>query len=453
LDGGAARRQGAVSRRQVVLLPAAAGAAGAVLAACSTQPGGEAPASLTAKPVTLSWIVWNSPTTIEAQNEGARLFKAKFPNVTFELPSWKAQQEIATAWLAGTGPHVAMVGGNGILIDSGRRGLVISLDNYIKRDARVIPLQDYVENLLNAQRLPEIGQFGLPMYVGTYVLFYNKKVFQERGVPFPDDTWDFDKYVQMMGRLTDPSRGIWGGLAIDRKFGMTKVAMNDGMVIDPKDDRKAAFASAAALEALQWTHDRLWRDRTWGQATEPSAGGFANAYRMLAAGKLATYEAGAQWALGDYVLADPQAVPDLEITVWPRWKQRASRISNDAWVVSKQTPEPDMAWEFMKFLQGTDWLDTQARIAGYQHPRISMQDRFVEVAKKGMPALAGKNLQAFTHPVKNRYLRPDAIFRKDVEAWAIITEAWTATMVKNEQPVSTAFADAARRVDAAMLSN
>ena len=69
---------------------------------------------------------------------------------------------------------------------------------------------------------------------------------------------------------------------------------------------------------------------------------------------------------------------------------------------------------------------------------------------KGIPVVANKNLQALTHPVKNRYARPDPIFRKDGDAWRIWGEAWDASIGKNEQPVSSAFTDAARRIDAAM---
>src|SRR5919108_56059 len=58
-----------------------------------------------------------------------------------------------------------------------------------------------------------------------------------------------------------------------------------------------------------------------------------------------------------------------------------------SWAVWKGTPQVEAAWELMKFLQTNEWLDLQARLAGIQHPRISMQDRYVEVMKKGIPAL------------------------------------------------------------------
>ncbi|MGH2356020.1 MAG: extracellular solute-binding protein, partial [Chloroflexota bacterium] len=166
-------------------------------------------------------------------------------------------------------------------------------------------------------------------------------------------------------------------------------------------------------------------------------------------GKVAMIEQGS-YAPADFARDFPDAVNDWDITVLPQGKKRVSNVAIDSWTIHKDAPVEE-AWEFLKFLQSTEWLDVQAGVASYQHPRISMQDRYVEVLKKSRPALAGKNLQAFAHPMKNRYARPREIFRKDADAWRIIGEAWAASMVKNEQQVTPAFMDAARRVDAAMV--
>jgi hypothetical protein len=77
-----------------------------------------------------------------------------------------------------------------------------------------------------------------------------------------------------------------------------------------------------------------------------------------------------------------------------------------------------------------------------------MQDRFVDLMKKSIPSLATKNVAALTAPLKEKYARPQAIFRKDDDAWKVLKDAWDATMVRNEQPVADAFRDAERRVNA-----
>ena len=102
----------------------------------------------------------------------------------------------------------------------------------------------------------------------------------------------------------------------------------------------------------------------------------------------------------------------------------------------------------MKYLQTPEWIELFATVSGSQPARISMQDKFVDWMKKAVPSLANKNVAALTAPLKEKYARPQAIFRKDDDSWKIIKDTWDATMVRNEQPVADAFKDAERRVNA-----
>lgn len=430
------------------LLGAGAVVAGLLAAACAGPAPGQSPGQST-RPVKIIWAIWKGPTLLEAQQEGGTRYRQQNPHVTFEYVPFDAQQENITPWLGGAGPHIAMNWGTP-MIDTARQGLYTVLDAYIKRDGKAIPTNDYVEFQLKAQQIQGLGQYGLPMYIAVYALLYSKELFERKGVARPDDTWEWNRYAEGSARLTDASAGVFGGLAFGNRFGATKILQHGGEVVSTADDRKSAFNTPLGLEALQWVHDRIWKDRAWGHTTAPRDGGFKDRFAMLTSGKLAMTEEMASWAIGDVVKDNPNAVADWDIAPLPRGRQRASRASIDAWTIWKGAPDQDAVWAFMTFLQSTEWLDIQARKAGYQHPRVSMQDRYLEVLKQGIPLVASKNLQALTHPVRNRYARPDAIFRQDGDAWRIWGEAWDAAMVKNEQTVPAAFGDAARRIDAAM---
>ena len=433
------------SRRRVV--GAAAGLAGALALACGAG-GGGSDASKNARPVKLIWAIYDDPPYLEAQKEGAKRYSERHPNVSFEFSAFTDNAKLITEWLAGAGSHVAMNYGTP-LIESGRQGLVISLDKYLRASAKEIPLDDFVPFQLEATQWPAVGRFGLPMYINAYTLFYNKPLFQKKGLAPPDGSWDWAKYADGLARVTEAAQGIWGGVIVNTQLGMTKVHQNAADIIDPKDDKKCTVASPGSLEALQWIHDRLWKTGGWGQAGAVAAGGFRNTLGMLAGGKLATIETGSG-SLGTMAKGFPDAQGDWDIAPLPRGKQRAARASIDSWTVSKSTPDPDAAWEFMKYLQGAEWIDTLATLGGAQPARISMQDRFVDLMRKTIPSLATKNVAALTAPLKEKYARPQAIFRKDDDAWKVLREAWDATMVRNEQPVADAFRDAERRVNATL---
>ena len=45
-------------------------------------------------------------------------------------------------------------------------------------------------------------QYGLPKYHGALALYYNKDLFDERNLDYPDETWDHDDYLAAMQRLS-----------------------------------------------------------------------------------------------------------------------------------------------------------------------------------------------------------------------------------------------------------
>jgi multiple sugar transport system substrate-binding protein len=218
------------------------------------------------------------------------------------------------------------------MIDAGRQGMLLGLNPDIKRDARAVPIQDYVEHHVRVMQTPSVDQFALPQYLNVIVLYYNKTVLQRKGMPLPDDTWDWQKYRDALLRATERDQGLWGGLLPDTRRVMVMIRQNGGEIVDPNDDRKAVCASPAGLEALQWIHDRLWKDRTWAQRAEPRNAGYKHAFAMFAAGKLATFEEGS-WAPADFAKEHPDAIKDWDIAPLPRGKQRVARVSTDGWVV------------------------------------------------------------------------------------------------------------------------
>src|ERR671923_1777115 len=159
------------TRRRFVAGVAAAG--GVLAAACEAPGGGAMDARQGAKPVKIIWAIWKGPTLLEAQRDGALLYRQKHAHVSFELVPFDSQQENITPWLGGSGPHIAMNWGTP-MIDTARQGLYTILDPYIKRDGRAIPLGDYIEFQLKAQQVQGMGQYALPMYIAVYALLYHK---------------------------------------------------------------------------------------------------------------------------------------------------------------------------------------------------------------------------------------------------------------------------------------
>ncbi|MGH2354041.1 MAG: hypothetical protein ACRDJN_20745, partial [Chloroflexota bacterium] len=158
---GSTPDQSGRTRRAAVA--ALSGLAGVLVAAACDMGGPGQSASKFTKEVTLDWGVWQGPTLLEAAREGIRIFKEKHPALTIQLLPFNSQTENTTKWLGGSGPHVTMTWGT-VLVDSGRQGMFLGLDPYIKRDGRAVPLSDYADYHVKAIQWQGVGQFALPMY-------------------------------------------------------------------------------------------------------------------------------------------------------------------------------------------------------------------------------------------------------------------------------------------------
>ena len=459
------------SRRALIGRGGAALALGAVAAACGPIGGSGGGAQgiaqgTTKREVTVRWSTWGDEKNTfntEAIPKGLLLFNQAFPNIKVAVePQIGASdvwgQKNQTEWLAGTGPdltgHCCTVG-----VQWARDGFFLDLDSRIKRDVPQRIREDYLEWLMRLFSQPGAGQFALPMYSGTIALFYNKTLFQRKGVAPPDDTWDWNTYRDAATKLNDPAAGVYGRRqvrGIDRL--MQRVHQAGGNWVDPKDNTKAAFDRPEALQALAYERDANLKDRTTGYF-----GDFANTQNMdqwqaLSAQRWAMWEDGAFGLVRHLTQVERDVATQWDVAPLPKGpKQRDTLATHDGWALWKGSKVADETWELLKFLQGDEWTDIAARVSGQQPARRSFQDTWTKAIKEANPGLADKNLKPFTDGIQQNFARPKEFFAKQqLEAERLINDllnaavysAETSTTIKNgELALDTAAREAAQRVN------
>ncbi len=58
--------------------------------------------------------------------------------------------------------------------------------------------------------------YGLPAFSDIWITLYNKKIFDDAGVPYPSaEGWTWEKYIETAKQLTDTSKGIYGSFMLD----------------------------------------------------------------------------------------------------------------------------------------------------------------------------------------------------------------------------------------------
>lgn len=144
-----------------------------------------------------------------------RAFEKEHPNITVEItniPEDNYVTKIDTALAADSPPDI------GYMYEARwmKAGRVVPLDDVIASHG--IDTSTYNQNAFSYCAL-EGKIYCLGSYSGAIMLFYNKELFDQAGVPYPSATepMTVDEYAALAAKLTQPtddlSKYVWGGYA------------------------------------------------------------------------------------------------------------------------------------------------------------------------------------------------------------------------------------------------
>ncbi len=382
------------SRRHVLATALSAGAA-ALAAACGGPSTGQPAGGGTSgtAPAKLLWAIRSGPTYEDLAKQGIALFKQKFPNVDIDYVDGTAsgwQDKLLTGWAGGAGADVFTAWDDNFWRFYAN-GAIVNINDLLK-DYKKSDIDDFVKGQWNGFVIPNTNvRFGMPTYINTGVLYYNKNTFRKAGVKEPDATWTYNDYAEASKRLTrmENGRQVYGN---HHPLGTFRTQSTlwafGGYKVDPKDFTKTYLHQPEAQQALEWLSDRYWKDQSWlniGQ--RPSGFTF---YGALGDGLIAMAEDGM------HALKDISRVEGLEFDIAPipkGPKQRLSWITTDGWGIWSGSKYRAQAWELVKFLTSVDWYKLQSRIELLIPSRISVLDDWIQVVRERFPVLQNVNLK------------------------------------------------------------
>ncbi len=171
----------------------------------SEQPAApEEPAA--AEPVDLTFSVWGDPEEIVILQEIADDFTAENPNitVTVTVSDWDTYWDKLQTTLAGGNPPDVFAMDAPLYPDYQSRGVLMNLQPMIDRDG--FDLTAYYDEALVCYDTDD-GYYGLPRDIQPSVMYINKDMFDEAGVPYPEDGWTWDDMIDIGQQLTKDTDG------------------------------------------------------------------------------------------------------------------------------------------------------------------------------------------------------------------------------------------------------
>ncbi len=410
-----------LSRRALLRMALLAGA-GLVLSACSVWKSFTS--SRAREKAQLVYQDWSTDWFPSMAQEMLAQFQAQQPNIrVFYTPDPpNLAEQMLTDMRAGTAADVFQGCCSHFPLWA-QKGYCLDLRHYVAADLDSATIADWDPAQYRSFFARDGRQYGLPKYHGALALYYNKELFGAARVDYPDSSWTYDDYAQAMMRLTHNPNGkpdIWGSM-IDVTWDRIQVHVNawGGHLADPADPNHCLMDEPAAMQALAWIQERVWKDRTM---TTPVAMQNVGTSETFASGKLAMVEDGS-WAL-KYILSE--AAFPVGVTVMPAGPaRRATLATTDGFGIFNGTKYPDAAWELIKFLIGADYGRAMARAHLLQPARASLVDEWVGFIRAEYPQQAtGMDLNAFADGQVNGYSVTAEVFSNMDEATRIANVAW-----------------------------
>jgi multiple sugar transport system substrate-binding protein len=317
------------------------------------------------------------------------------------------------------------------------RGVLEDLSSWIATDS-VASIQpaDFFPALLKTATIRE-RIYGIPVGYTPMVIYYNRRLFREAGVPYPDTAWTWDDFLQTAIKLTrrDASGRTQQFGCLISMAGHTYVYPFGGDFFDA-DKRWCRLDQPQTLAALQFYGDLAMKYHVTTSPTERlynSDQGFRQeAVAMIAAGR---------WQVPNFARTNL----DWSVAPMPRGESAATGVIVYNVVMSKFSQRKLRAWEFMKFM-ASSLAQQQSAQSGNLIP--------ARIAVATSPAFLNDTTfrvdnRIFLHGIEHARLWPMEIAPETsyMNQWVILNEEMEKAML-GRQSYAEAAANAQERINA-----
>lgn len=271
--------------------------------------------------------------------------------------------------------------------------------------------------------------YAVPKDFDTIGMFYNKALFDKAGVPYPDGTWNWEKFLDTAKKLTKD--GVYGVAApMDAQQGYwNSIYQNGGNVIDGK---KSGYDLKASQEGLQW-----WLDLSMKEKVSPTQAQFSetDAYAMFMSGKVAMVSLGSWMVPG--IEQNKEFAKNVGVTYLPKGKVNASIYNGLGYSAAASTKYPEEVKAFLKFTATEEANLLQAKYASAIPAYTGTQQGWVDHNKD-------MDLKIFVDQLKYGVIFPNS---KTAPQWRAYENEIFAPLFAGQVDVKTATENYAKKMN------
>lgn len=267
-----------------------------------------------------------------------------------------------------------------------------------------IDMGNYPEGLVSLYQNADGKQLGIPKDMDTSALWYNKTMFDEAEIPYPDESWDWDMLAETAKKLTKDDGSQFGFVISPaaNQEGYYNMIYDWGGEIISKDMKTSGWDNPKTIEAMQFIETLI------GDGSMPAYNTIAEnePIALLQSGKVAMCLLGS-WHLA--AMADNDyALEHCDVSVLPSYNGTRISIYNGlAWSASANTTKADEAAQLITYLGSEEAQKMQADLGVTMAAYDGVSEGFTKKYEN-------YNVQAYLDMMNEIVMRP---YSKNTTIW------------------------------------
>lgn len=306
--------------------------------------------------VTISYACWDSNQAKLIQ-QIADEFEKENPNIKIDIQVNGWDDYWTGLEAAGTGgslPDTFWMHSNNIYY-YGSNDQLLDLTDYIEKSDKV-DLENYPEGLNEIYNI-DGKQYAIPKDYDTIALWYNKTLFDEAGLAYPDDTWTWDTMKEAARKLTKDDGSQYGFCAgLHNQEGYYNFVYQNGGKIISEDRKESGYNDEKTIQGIEEYFSYV-KEGLSPEIYDDQARAEAMQNGLCAMGLFGS------WNLSGFAATDFMK-DNFDCAVLPSANDggRATIFNGLGNAIAATTKHPDEAWKWVEYLSSKEGQERQAEL-------------------------------------------------------------------------------------------
>lgn len=406
-----------------MLLAACGQAPAAAPTTAPAAPAAEQPAAAqpAAEPVEISYFTFSAaPDHLDSLDQMIAAFETANPNISVKVETAPFDQyftKLQTLIAGGTAPDVFELNYENF-VSYASKGVLADLTPLAAAEPG---FTDRFYPRAYEAFSQDGKQYGLPQSFSNVVLYYNKELFDAKGVAYPTADWTWEDELAAAQQLTDAEAGVWGSYSPVQFWEFYKTAAQSGCSVLGADGA-VTINQPGCVESLTWMVDKINTHKIAPSDADMAGVSDGDLFKQ---GKIAMLRTGI-WMFGAF-----QDAPfEWDIALEPGNTQKAHHFFANSVAVSATSEKQDAAWKWAQFFTSSPSAAAIRVDASWELPALNDQALFDTWLAQNPPASRAVVFEALDSLVTPPVIEQQAQMQDAVNA--LLEQAKLGTLTPQE---------------------